>query len=104
MSERNRMGYAYVCIGKKCARACEHDQLVRALCKVGTVQAVRCQKIGHGSVVGAVLDDKICWFERVDSARVCIALKKAVKRGSQRGLPRSVKKRRLKRLTGRSPR
>lgn len=53
------MGYAYVCIGKKCARACEHDQLVRALCKVVTVHAVRCQKICHGSVVGAVLDDEI---------------------------------------------
>ena len=39
------MGYAYVCIGNKCARACDHDQLVRALCKIGTVQAVRCQKI-----------------------------------------------------------
>jgi hypothetical protein len=98
------MGYAYVCIGKKCARACDHDQLVRALCKVGTVQAVRCQKICHGSVVGAVLDDEIRWFERVDSPRVCVALKKAVKRGSKRGLPKGLKKRRVKRLTGHSPR
>jgi hypothetical protein len=69
------MGYAYVCIGKKCARACDHDQLVRALCRVGTVQAVRCQKVCHGSVVGAVLDGEIRWFERVDSPRVCVALK-----------------------------
>lgn len=98
------MGYAYVCIGKKCARACDHDQLVRALCKVGTVQAVRCQKICRGSVVGAVLDDEIRWFEGVDSPRLCVGLKKAVKSGSQRDLPKGLKKRRIKRLTGRSPR
>jgi hypothetical protein len=98
------VAYAYVCIGKKCARACDHDQLVRALCKVGTVQAVRCQKICHGSVVGAVLDEEIRWFERVDTPRLCVALKKAVKRGSQRGLPKDLKKRRIKRLAGRSPR
>jgi hypothetical protein len=98
------MGYAYVCIGKKCAQACDHDELVRALCKVGTVQVVRCQKICHGSVVRAVLDDKIRWFERVDSPRTCVALKKAVKRGSQRGLPKGLKKRRLQRLTSHPPR
>jgi hypothetical protein len=98
------MGHAYVCIGKKCARACDHDQLVRALCKVGTVEAVRCQKICHGSVVGAVLDGDIRWFERVDTPRVCVALKKAVERGSRRDLPKSLRKRRLKRLTGRPPR
>jgi hypothetical protein len=98
------MGYAYVCIGKKCARACDHDQLVRALCKVGTVQAVRCQKMCHGSVVGAVLDEKIRWFERVDTPRMCVALKKAVKLGSQRGLAKGLIKRRIKHLTGRSPR
>src|ERR1700733_13813408 len=98
------MGYAYVFIGKKWARACDHDQLVRALCKVGTVEAVRCQKVCHGSVVGALLDDKIRWFQRVDSPRVCVALKKAVKRGSQRNLPKSLKKRRMKNLTGRPPR
>lgn len=98
------MGYAYVCIGKKCARACDHDHLVRALCKVSSVQAVRCQKICRGSVVGAVLDDEIRWFERVNTARMCVALKKAVKQGSQRDLPKGLKKRRLKQLTGRSPR
>jgi hypothetical protein len=98
------MGYAYVCIGKKCARACDHDQLVRALCKVSTVQAVRCQKVCHGSVVGAVLDDEVRWFERVDSPHVCVALKKAVKRGSRRNLPKSLRKRRIKRLTGCLPR
>lgn len=98
------MGYAYVCIGKKCSRACEHDELIRALCKVGTVQVVRCQTICHGSVVGAVLDDKTRWFERVDSPRLCVELKQAVRRGSQRGLPKGLKKRRIRRLTNHPPR
>jgi hypothetical protein len=35
---------------------------------------------------------------------MCGALKKAVKLGSQRGLAKGLKKRRIKHLTGRSPR
>jgi hypothetical protein len=97
-------GVAVVCGGKKCVRACEHDALVRSLCKVGTVQVVRCQKICHGSVVGALLDGRIEWFERIDSARLCVAMKQAVARGSRRGLPGGLKKRRLKSLRGRPPR
>jgi hypothetical protein len=80
------VGTAYVCAGKKCVGACDHAQLVRALCKVGTVQAVRCQKICHGSVVGAVLGNQIEWFERVDTARACVDMKQAVQRGSREAL------------------
>jgi hypothetical protein len=97
-------GVAVVCGGKKCVRACEHDALVRSLCKVGSVQVVRCQKICHGSVVGALLDGRLEWFERIDSARLCVVMKKAVSRGSRHGLPAVLKKRRLKRLRGRPPR
>jgi hypothetical protein len=97
-------GVAVVCGGKKCVRACEHDALVRSLCKVGSVQVVRCQKICHGSVVGALLDGRLEWFERIDTARLCVAMKKAVARGSRQGLPASLKKRRIKSLRGRSPR
>jgi hypothetical protein len=100
----HRPGTAVVCGGKKCVRACEHDALVRALCKVGSVQVVRCQKICHGSVVATVLDGRLEWFEGVDSARMCVALKKAVRRRSRRGLPAGLKKRRLKHLRGRRPR
>lgn len=98
------MGTAFVCVGKKCARACDHDQLVRALCKVGTVQAVRCQKICRGSVVGAVLGGEIEWFEGVDTPRMCVDLKKAVRRGTRKPLSSSLKKRRIRRLRGHLPR
>jgi hypothetical protein len=97
-------GVAVVCGGKKCVRACEHDALVRALCKVGSVEVVRCQKVCHGSVVGALLDGRLEWFERIDSARLCVAMKKAAAGGSRRGLPAGLKKRRLKGLRGRAPR
>jgi len=97
-------GVAVVCGGKKCVRACDHDALVRSLCKVGSVQVVRCQKICHGSVVAALLDGRVEWFERIDTARLCVAMKKAVARGSRQGLPTGLKKRRIKSLRGRSPR
>jgi hypothetical protein len=97
-------GVAVVCGGRKCVRACEHDALVRSLCKVGSVEVVRCQKICHGSVVAALLDGRLEWFERVDSARLCVAMKKAVARGSRHSLPAGLKKRRLKSLRGRPPR
>jgi hypothetical protein len=95
---------AFVCQGKKCSRACDHDALLRALCKVSDVQVVRCQKICHGSVVGALLDGELQWFERIDSGKLCVAMKKAVAKGSRKGLPSVLKKRRLKALAGRSPR
>ena len=69
-------GVAIVCAGKKCVRACNHEALVRSLCKVGSVNVVRCQKISHGSVVGALLDGRLEWFERIDSPRLCVAMKK----------------------------
>lgn len=100
----SRAGVSIVCAGKKCVRACEHDALVRSLCKVGTVQVVRCQKICHGSVVGAVLDGELQWFERIDSARLCVAMKKAVALGSRPALPAGLKKRRIRSLRGRPPR
>lgn len=99
-----RAGVSVVCAGKKCVRACEHEALVRSLCKVGTVQVVRCQKICRGSVVGAVLDGDLEWFERIDSARLCVAMKKVVALGSRRALPAGLRKRRIKSLRGAPPR
>jgi hypothetical protein len=93
-----------VCGGKKCVRACEHDALVRALCKIGPVQVVRCQKICRGSVVAALLDGRVEWFERVDSPRLCVAMKKAVATGSRQGLPKALKNRRIRQRRGRPPR
>jgi hypothetical protein len=95
---------AVVCQGKKCARSCNHDSLVRALCKVGEVRVVRCQKICHGSVVGLALDGRLEWFEDIDSAKLCVELKRAATSATRKGLPAVLKKRRLKRLAGHPPR
>jgi hypothetical protein len=93
-----------VCQGKKCSRACAHDALLRALCKVADVRVVRGQKICRGSVVGADLEGRLKWFERIDSPELCVDLKKAVVGGTRRRLPPALKKRRLKRLAGQPPR
>ena len=69
--ERGRFGQpttVVVCGGKKCSRACAHGALVRGLCRVTGAQVVRCQKICHGSVVGA-LDGRIEWFEEIGSGK-----------------------------------
>ena len=68
------------------------------------VRLLRCQKICHGSVVLITLDGELEWFERIDSAKACVDVKKAVIAGKRKKLSPRLKKRRLKRLSGRSPR
>lgn len=93
----------YVCQGKHCSRACAHGALLRSLCKVSDVRLVRCQKICRGSVVGTELSGRLQWFERVDSPKICVAMKNIVVAGSKKHLGR-LKKRRLKERSGRPPR
>ncbi|HEY2565333.1 MAG TPA: hypothetical protein VGI44_16595 [Acidimicrobiales bacterium] len=95
---------AYVCHGKKCSRACDHDALIRALCKQAEVRLVRCQKICHGSVVVAPLDGNLEWFERIDSPKSCVDMKHAVVARTRKKLPPRLKKRRLKKRSGSAPR
>ena len=95
---------AVVCQGKKCSRACYHQALLRALCKVGDVRVVPCQKVCHGSVVGAELDGELEWFERIDSGKLAVLMKRAVEKRTRKGLPPALKKRRLKAMSGRPPR
>ncbi len=95
---------AFVCEGKKCSRTCDHDALLRGLSKVSDVHLVRCQKICHGSVVGVPLDGKLQWFERIDTAKLCVHMKRAARAGRRRDLAAPLKKRRLKKLAGRAPR
>jgi hypothetical protein len=78
--------------------------LLRQLCKVGEVQVVRCQGICKGAVVGAILDGRLEWFERINSPKLGAAMKTTVAHGTRRGLPPALKKRRVKRLKGRPPR
>jgi hypothetical protein len=98
------MAYVVVCQGKKCSRACGHDALLRQLCKVSDVRVVRCQGICKGSVVGAVLDGRLEWFERIDSVKLGARMKTAVAHRTRGGLPTALKKRRVKRFQGRPPR
>ncbi|HEX4218381.1 MAG TPA: hypothetical protein VHZ02_08435 [Acidimicrobiales bacterium] len=95
---------AYVCHGKKCSRACDHDALLRALCKQAEVRLVRCQKICHGSVVVTRLDGGLEWFEGVDTPRSCVDMKRAVVAGTRKKLPPRLKRRRLKKRAGTLPR
>jgi hypothetical protein len=93
----------YVCQGKHCSRACGHSSLLRSLDKVSDVRRVRCQKICRGSVVGTPLSGTLQWFERIDSPKVSVAMKKAVVTGSRKKLG-PLKKRRVKERSGRPPR
>jgi hypothetical protein len=94
----------FICGGKKCSRACGHDALIRTLCKRTDVRIVRCQKICHGSVVVAVLDGSLEWFEYVDSAKVSVNLRQAIDRGSRKRMPRRLRKKRLRARRGQLPR
>jgi hypothetical protein len=98
------MPIAYVCQGSKCSRACGHEQLLRSMTKVADVRLVRCQKICHGSVVAVGLGKHLEWFERIDSAKAGVALKRAVDRGTRRGMSSRLKKRRIKRRVDHHPR
>ena len=94
----------FVCGGKKCARACAHNALIRGLCKRSEVRIIRCQKICNGSVVVAQLDDTLEWFEGIDSAKSSVRMRKVIERGSRKKLPPALKKRRVKPMKGRLPR
>ena len=94
----------FVCQGRTCSRSRDHDALVRAICKVGDVQLVRCQKICHGSVVGIALNQELEWFERVRSPKLRRLIRKAAVRGKRKGLDSSLRKRRITSYSGRPPR
>jgi hypothetical protein len=95
---------AYVCQGSKCRRACAHDQLLRSLTKVSDVRLVRCQKICHGSVVAVSLGKHLEWFERIDSAKAGISLRRAVENGKRKQIAPMLKKRRIKKREDQKPR
>jgi hypothetical protein len=94
----------YVCQGKKCSRACAHDALLRTLYKVSDVRLVGCQKICKGSVIGTVLDDRVEWFEQIDSPRLCVRARNMVRNSRRKKLDKGIKRRRVKAMSGRGPR
>jgi hypothetical protein len=91
----------YVC------RKCKHHdclvEVVEAHSHV-TIQMVRCQKICHGPVVGTEVDGRMEWFERVSSVQELAALVKMTRGKGAEKIPKALKKRRVKRWSGRPPR
>jgi hypothetical protein len=71
----------HVCEGKRCSRTCAHGALLRALC---------CQKVCQGSVIATMLDDRVEWFERIDSPRLCGGAKKMVRDGWRKRLDNGI--------------
>jgi hypothetical protein len=69
------------------------------------LRLVRCQKICHGPVVGVEIGGRMEWFERVDDLKSLAALVKLAKKPRARvKIPKPLRKRRVKRYAGRTPR
>ena len=91
----------YVC--RKCKH---HDCLVEVVEAHADVklQMVRCQKICHGPVVGVEVGGRMEWFERVSSVHELAALLKMTRGKRADKVPKPLKKRRVKKYSGRPPR
>lgn len=63
------------------------------------VKFVRCQKICHGPVVGAPVDGRIEWFERMSKPKRVKALAKIVNLGKRR-VPDRLRKSRISKRSG----
>ena len=73
----------------------DHDLVVRH---------VRCQKICHGPVAGLEVDGRMEWFERVDDIRSIAALLQLVRHPKRAKIPKSLRKHRVKKRSGRPTR
>ena len=88
-------------------RKCKHNE-----CLVEVVEAhadvnlrmVRCQKICHGPVVGTEVGGRIEWFERVSSVKELAALVRMTRAKHADKVPKPLRKRRVRRRSGRPPR
>jgi hypothetical protein len=69
-----------------------------------SIQKVRCQKICAGPVVGLQVGGQMEWFERIRSLKEIAALVQLTKRKHSSGIPKPLRKRRVKRFAGREPR
>ena len=69
-----------------------------------SVRRVRCQKICHGPVAGLEVDGRMEWFERVDDIRSIAALLQLVRHPKRAKIPKSLRKHRVKKRSGRPTR
>jgi hypothetical protein len=88
-----------------CRKCKNHECLVQVLEDHADIslRMVRCQKICHGPVVGLPVAGRMEWFERVESLKEIAGLIRVAKK-SRSSIPKSLKKRRVKRRAGRKPR
>jgi hypothetical protein len=87
-----------------CRKCKDHECLEDFLRKRthADVYQVRCQKICKGPVAGIEIDGRMEWFERVGTPKAMVGLRRVIKGKST--LARSLRHRRLKKLSGRAPR
>jgi hypothetical protein len=89
-----------------CRKCKNHDCIVDIL-RTRTdvsVELVRCQKICHGPVVGFPIAGKMEWFEKVERLRELAALVRITCKRNQDSIPKPLRKRRVKKHSGRAPR
>jgi hypothetical protein len=89
-----------------CRKCKNHDCMVDIL-RTRTdvsIQLVKCQKICHGPVVGFPIAGKMEWFEKVERLREVAALVRIACKRNQDSIPKPLRKRRVKKHSGRAPR
>ena len=89
-----------------CRKCKNHDCIVDILRRRTdvSVELVRCQKICHGPVVGLPVAGKMEWFEKVERLREVAALVLVTSKRGNGSIPKPLRKRRLKKRSGRAPR
>jgi hypothetical protein len=65
---------------------------------------VKCQKICHGPVVGLPIAGTMEWFERVDRPKAVEALVRLTNKRTRDSIPKPLRKRHVKKHSGRAPR
>ena len=69
-----------------------------------SVKLVKCQKICHGPVVGLPIAGTMEWFERVEGLKEIAALVRLTSKPKNDTIPKPLRKRRVKKHSGRAPR
>ena len=68
------------------------------------VQAVGCQKVCKGAVVGLEVDGRMEWFQRVNRPKSMVALARLAQRGGQGKVAKPLAKQWVSKRSGRPPR
>lgn len=88
-------------------RKCKHHDAVAGYLSEHTrakIETVRCQKVCESPVAGLRIKGRMEWFERVDGPKALRALASLASGLEPYRLPKSLRKRRSKKRSGRPPR